>query len=286
MIYLTTDSDGGNTEGIGAMVQYQMFCYCLAKQFNVGFCFSGFKNFTHWQYYPITQEQFMEDVNRLFIFPTSVQLSSISMHHEKISVSNVSQDMFANTQTDRDIIVNVNAGALMRYGQENIAIIEKNEWLKQLESTITLDHDLIDPFYKKGNFNIAVHIRKYTKTDCDPAGCRDLYDASKNTYYNNLITCLLQKYEQHNPKIHIYAQGMEEEYTCLLRGNSVKLHIEEYPLVSLYHMIKSDIFIMSNSSLSYIASLYRQNITYKKHHFYHTTYKGNMNTLTPEGILL
>jgi hypothetical protein len=53
---------------------------------------------------------------------------------------------------------------------------------------------------------------------------------------------------------YIFSQGNEEEFQFLKKEN-VFLHIEENPLISLYHMINADFLITANSSLSYIAHL-------------------------------
>jgi hypothetical protein len=41
-----TNSDGANTEGIGAMLQYQLFCYAYCSINKEKFCFDGFKAFS------------------------------------------------------------------------------------------------------------------------------------------------------------------------------------------------------------------------------------------------
>jgi hypothetical protein len=283
MIYLTTNSDAGSTEGIGAMAQYQIFCYCLAKHLDVKYSFFGFKNLTHWQYYNVTQDMFDTDVNNFFNFPNETPANI--QDFEKVSINNIDQNIYELVNTNRNLIINIAPIALMKYGQSNIGKIEKNDWLKQLRSNVLIDSTLTDSDYKQQSFNVAVHIRKYTKTDCDPSPIRDLYDDSKKEYYNKLVGSIYEKYKHENLKIHIYAQGTEDEY-LFLKNDYVKLHIEEYPLISLYHMIKSDVLVMSNSSLSYIASLYRNNITYKKFNFYHTTYSNKMGLINPDGTII
>jgi len=64
----------------------------------------------------------------------------------------------------------------------------------------------------------------------------------------------------------------------------VTLHLDEHPLTSLYHMIKSDIRVMSNSSMSYLAALYSQGLSIARDNFPHKTlntvytdYEGNFD---------
>ncbi len=68
-IYLSTNSNGTNTEGIGAMAQYQLHTYALSKIFNINFTFSPFINLQHYQYHNVTQKQFCDDINSFFNFP-------------------------------------------------------------------------------------------------------------------------------------------------------------------------------------------------------------------------
>lgn len=281
MIYLTTNSDGANTEGIGAMVQYQLFCYCLAQQMNVEYVFSGFKNLHHWQYYNIDQQTFVDDVNRFFNLPSSTP-QSLEMF-EKISIQTVDEKLYQLVDSNRDVIVDIPPATLMQYGQSNIVRIEKNNWIKDLQSRIQVSPNMIDLSYKDTCLNVAIHIRKYTQTDCDPSSIRDLYDQSKQVYYCNLIEEISKIKSDKNIRIHVYSQGLQTDFDFLSQYNNVQLHIEEYPLSSLYSMIKSDIFVMANSSLSYIASLYRTNTTYKKNNFYHATYSKNMHLISAEG---
>lgn len=271
MIFLTTNADGRNTEGIGAMVQYQMFCYCLSKHLGVDYVFSKFKNLQHWQYHYEDQQKFVNDVNVFFNIPSS-KIESIESI-EKISVQPNDKELadIINSSLNKNIIIDISPITLMQYGQSNIEVIEKNNWLRDLKSNISFDQKSIYENYDQ-YFNVAIHIRKFTKTDCDPSAIRDLYDVSKNQYYVNLIDDIIKKYQDKKLKIHIYSQGNDSDFFKLKRDNLVEFHVEEHPLTSLYHMINSDVFVMANSSLSYIVSLYRSGLTYKKNNFYHSTY--------------
>jgi hypothetical protein len=282
MIYLSTNSDGNSTEGIGAMVQYQLFCYCLARHLNVEYTFSGFKNLNHWQYYGIEQNKFIDDVNNFFNIPSSQ--NKLPDDIEKITFHSIDQNLFQLIKSNRTVLIELTPHILMQYGQGNIIEIEKNRWIKDLQKYI--NPNLTDELNKESDFNIAVHIRKYTQTDCDPASVRDLYDVSKSQYYINLINDLTSLYADRQPRIHIFSQGHESDFKFLNDFKNVNLHIEEYPLISLYSMIKSDIFVMANSSLSYVASLYRDKCTYKKFNFYHETYRQNVNLISPTGKII
>ena len=73
-------------------------------------------------------------------------------------------------------------------------------------------------------------------------------------------------------EFHIYSQGQEEWFDNFLnQGWKVHLHINEHPLTSLYHMIKCDIRVMSNSSMSYLAALYGRGLSIARDNFPHAT---------------
>jgi hypothetical protein len=279
MIYLTTNKDGNNTEGIGAMVQYQLFCYSLAKKLNLGYYFTGFERLTHWQYYNITQEEFINDINEFFNLPSEKNIDIQA--YETIPFF----EFLKRGSLEGNFIVDVDPATLMKWGQKEINLIEESNWLKEFGANLTLKPELIDQTINQEDYNIAIHIRKYTKTDCDDSAIRDLYDQTKIQYYKNLIKSLIKHYPRNNLKIQIYGQGTKEEYTDLLSGDYVRLHIEQYPLTSLYHMIKSDIFVMANSSFSYIVSLLRSDKTFKKENFYHAVYP-TIKTLNFKGEIV
>lgn len=278
MIYLTTNADGLNTEGIGAMVQYQLFCYSLSRHLGVEYLFEGFRNLNHWQYNGTDQETFVRSVNDFFDLPTTDQTPSQGV--QKISIASIDDQIYDLLKFEGDLIIDINPSALMNYGQLNIATIEENGWIKSLRPRIGFK---TGTYSENTDFCITVHIRKYTQTDCDPSPVRDLYDDSKREYYVNLIKSLNNKFSDRNPKVKIFSQGSISDFEFLNHFENVELHIEEHPLASLYSMINSDVFVMSNSSLSYIASLFRDSITFKKINFYHVTYDLNIYIVSEEG---
>jgi len=277
MIYLTTNSDGNHTEGIGAMAQYQLFCYALSKHLNVKFIFDGFKNLQHWQYCSKNQETFVKEVNTFFNLPCTESYFLKDINKITISSINHLEEILS---LDKDVVIELCPKFLIDYGQSNIEIIEKNNWIKDLFSNIKPYKINTDSNDLTNFFNIDVHIRKYTKTDCDPSSIRDLYESSKEQYYCNIINNLIKIYSSKNIKIKIHSQGFESDFNIFNNYDNVHLCIEEHPLKSLYSMITSDVLVMANSSLSYIASLYRSKITYKKDTFYHNTYKNNVYLLS------
>ena len=283
MIYLNTSSDGKITGGIGASLQFQLFCYALSKEIDVGYYSDNFFNVPHYEYYGITQEQYCDDINKTFKIPSDIS-SDEANSLKVIKLNSIDQSIFElKNQFEKDnIIVSVDANALVQYGNRNLIKIQKNRTIKDLNKFINLDNHLRHSKIINDNVkSIAVHIRRYTKTDCDDNATRDLYDKSKNQNYINIISSVSRKFKNENILFRIYAQGAEEDFIFLKKidlftNHEIELHIEEYPITSLYYMINSDMLIMANSSFSYVAHLIKDKITFAKQSFYHKTYSDTV----------
>ncbi len=242
-IHFTTNSDGKGTEGIGAMVQYQIWCFVLSKLFATNFYFTGFKNLQHYQYFDIAPAEWDENITKFFNFPLSE-----SLNHSEILFSTIEGDLENFIQKNKDFIINFHQNHLMQFADEYINQPEVQTILKTLGKNLFLDEKL--KYFSKEKNNIAIHIRKYTQTDCDLNPRREYFDNSKKSYYIDLINSL----SENNTHFHVYSQGSESDFDFLSQKN-ITLHIEENPIVSLYHMINSDILITANSSFSYVAHL-------------------------------
>jgi len=243
MIHFTTNPDGKHTEGIGAMAQYQIVCYILSKLYNVGFYFTGFKNLTHYQYFNITQEQWCDNINNFFNLPISKPLDL-----PIINFSQINNDLKIFLSKNDNIIIDFEYPHLMSFIDNYVDVPEVRNLLSELGTNIILDDKL--KYFNKKKQNVSIHIRKYTQTDCDLNPRREYFNEKKQQLYLNLIDSL----DSSNIDFHIYSQGDIKDFD-FIKGDNIYKHIEENPLISLYHMIKADALITANSSLSYIAHL-------------------------------
>lgn len=241
-IFFTTSSDGLKREGIGAVAQYQIICYVLSKIYDAEFYFTGFKNLHHYQYFNTTQEKWDQEITEFFNFKISPFLT-----HDVIHVNN---DFSFLTSFDKK---NINTNILNLEGAYLMQIMNKildepktREILLELKSNLKLCEN--KKYFKNNKKNIAMHIRKFTQTDCCTSSHREYFtEQRKNIYLEHI-----KKLDHKDHVFHIFSQGKEEQFEFLKKEN-VFLHIEENPLVSLYHMINADFLITANSSLSYIA---------------------------------
>ena len=277
-MYIFNRADGKQTEGIGAVAQCQIHTYTLSKMLNVGYVSTNFKNLQHYQEHS-TQEKFCEDVTKFFNFPNSQAIESVddSVYFERVDQNFV--DFVKNNQKDDDLYVEIGNIDLMRIADNNYQIWEP--FIKELSPLVFFDQDKY--YYDDEKLNIALHITNFIEgRDNDRSLSREQFvqGNKKEQYYINL----LQKFDQIFNKdsktgslekeYHIYSRSQTpgdltqfESFTKL--GLPIKFHIDEHPLTSLYHLIKSDVKELSNSSFSYISAIYGEGVSIARTNFHH-----------------
>jgi len=73
----------------------------------------------------------------------------------------------------------------------------------------------------------------------------------------------------------------------LHENHTISFHIEEYPIISLYYMINSDVLVMANSSFSWISHLYgNHELVCMKQGFNHPMYSLNLKEIDKNGNLI
>ena len=283
MIYLYTSADGKNTEGIGAMAQYQIHTYTLSRALGVEFIGQNFTNLQHYQKYS-TQEQFNTDCSKFFNFPSRAGLWNLNVEKFDHIDDSLLQYVKEHRDTEEEKFVEINNFALMHFADSNIDWWSKHNLMGDLIPRLEFDQS--NYYLDEEKLNIAVHIRNFVSTDNDPSPTREYFERGneKEKYFVNLINNIEETFD-FDKEFHIYSQGDESQFETFLNlGWNVTLHLDEHPLTSLYHMIKSDIRVMSNSSMSYLAALYSQGLSIARDNFPHKTlntvytdYEGNFD---------
>lgn len=272
MLYIYTPADGKNTEGIGAMAQYQIHAYNLSQAI-IGARFLGrdFTNLQHYQDYG-TQEEFCKECTEFFNFPNRIELPDL----EVVKFDNFTPEFeefvekYQNSREDK--IIEINNFALMPWADTNI-----KWWGKERIFESLIPHIRFDPskeYLDTNKLNVSMHIRNFMPDrDNDHSPTREYYEpgSPKEKYFLNLMNGIEETFE-FDKEFHIYSQGQEEWFDSFLnQGYNVQLHINEHPLTSLYHMIKCDIRVLSNSSMSYLAALYGNGLSVARDNFPHAT---------------
>jgi len=292
MIYLFTRADGKQTEGIGAVAQCQIHTYTLSKMLGVGFASTKFENLQHYQEYD-TQENFSNQVTNFFNFPNQIEPPS-----DVIKFENVDQtflDFIEKNKNGDDIYVEISNKDLIK-----VAISNTDKWssvIPDLSKLVSIDDS--KKYFDEDKLNISLHITNFIEgRDNDRTLQREQFEQGnrKEKYYIDL----LQKFDDIlnrrgrtlfvDKEYHIYSRSQTpgdlsqfEAFTKL--GLPIKFHIDEHPLISLYHLIQSDVKVLSNSSFSYMSALYGDGLNIVRDNFFcklpynaiYTDYDGNFD---------
>ena len=292
MIYLFTRADGKQTEGIGAVAQCQIHTYTLSKMFGVGFASTKFENLQHYQEYD-TQENFSNDVTNFFNFPNQIEPPSDAIKFEHVDQKFL--DFIENNRNGDDIYVEISNKDLIRVAISNID--KWSSFIPDLSKCVSIDDS--KKYFDEDKLNISLHITNFIEgRDNDRTAQREQFEQGnrKEKYYIDL----LQKFDDIfnrrgrtlfvDKEYHIYSRSQTpgdlsqfEAFTKL--GLPIKFHIDEHPLTSLYHLIQSDVKVLSNSSFSYMAALYGDGLNIVRDNFFcklpynavYTDYDGNFD---------
>ena len=277
-MYIFNRADGKQTEGIGAVAQCQIHAYTLSKMLNVDYTSTNFENLQHYQEHS-SQEQFCQDVTKFFNFPKSQGFVDIDnpVYFERID--NQFLDFVNKNRDVKDLCVEIGNADLMKMADNNHQTWKP--FVEELSSLVFFDEDKY--YYDDDKLNIAVHITNFIEgRDNDRSLSREQFvqGNKKEQYYINLLQKFDQIFNQDNKtgslekQYHIFSRSQTpgdltqfEAFTKL--GLPIKFHIDEHPLTSLYHLIKSDVKVLSNSSFSYISAIYGEGVSIARTNFHH-----------------
>lgn len=261
MIFLYTPADGNQTEGIGAIAQCQIHAYVLSKMLQVEFVGRPFTSLQHYQEYS-TQEEYCNAATDFFNF----QLSKVDLSNAKIikaeQIDNsLVQFVNQHRMTADEIYVELPTMQLQSFADTNFEAYKDLGYHSTLAKRIRFDKSKY--YFDDDKLNIGIHITNFIEgRDCDLSAQREQYvpGNSKEQYYINLINKLnklLSKNSDIKKEFHIYSRGEEKDFEVFTNLDvPVKLHLWEHPLTSIYHLTKSDIRVLSNSSFGYMSALF------------------------------
>jgi hypothetical protein len=272
-IYLKTNSDGYGTEGIGAVVQYQLLLHAICKKLGVGFYSSPFKNIAHSSYNNCENQKWSSSFTNFFNFP----IKDDSEYN--FLFSKIDDEFFSFIENYKDtsssILVYLEPECILEYGQLIVDEIYKKKYLIDVKKNFIFN----DNYFSDDKLNISLHIRCINPEDNSLQDFRELYNKN-NLKYINLIKfikkiCIGQKVD-----FHIHSQGDEKNFIEFLeyqeKDFQFKLHINDHPISDIYHMSHADLLIMANSSFSWISHLMNYNTSLVRDNFWHITYPNTI----------
>ena len=270
MNYITCILSG--KEGFGSRFESILSCYLLSKLKGLKFVYTNIKNFEHmsWGNY-LSQESWDELVN-MYISNVFLPRNDVLLYEELPGNTNkvhLPTTDFNFNNYNNTLFLSGNVPEIKKYLNEeinnNLDIIEelKTNYFKNIN---------IQTYYDKNKINIALHIRRFTKTDCCNSRTRELYEKgnSYDLYYYNMI-CTIKEIIKNIPlEFHIFTQidsddidffkhylDLEDEYSKII------IHTGNDLFSDMHHMITADILIMAISSFSIIAN-YRSRRFYRR----------------------
>lgn len=270
MLNLTCQLDGSkiydpnHKEGAGSLIQFLVSAYLISQKFNIPFYYTPIVNIGHRETFGESQEDWDKTWNT-YISSCLIQTPSTQPQefdvHITVHISKLEQCVLELSKNERRILINLEWRDLKQYLDKNFGELLNLDIQDRLRQTYRKNKDLPKTYFDITKKNIAFHIRNFSKTDCDPNPCRELYkpDSQMAKYFSQMIKDFISN-ESDSIQIHIYAQGPKEDFQELVNLNPsiVQLHIDEHPIVTLHHLIMANVLVMSKSSFSLIANYYTQ----------------------------
>jgi len=294
MIHLFTSASGNDTEGIGAIAQCQIHTYTLSKLLGVNFIGQTFTNLQHYQEHS-TQEKFCQDVTEFFNIPNTNVITEDVIKFERID-DELIKFVRENKDSNEDIFLEIDKFDLMKFADANYETWV--QFIPDLASCVQFDQSKY--YFDDDKINISLHITNFIEgRDNDRSLQREQFvqGNNKEQYYITLLQKLNEIFSRIDngtlfteKEYHIYSRSQTpgdisqfESFKKL--GLPITFHIDEHPLTSLYHLIKSDVKVLSNSSFSYISALYGNELSIARDNFQHkipynviySDYNGNFD---------
>lgn len=288
-------------EGIGSLLQYILSCYYLSKYYDLKFVYTPINNFEHMSWDGFTTQKDWDNMWNDYIINIFLPRNEVILIDEVKDKNTVLNSLNFQEYKNTLFILNdryMSKIYLDRYINVYPYIMDK------LRDNYILKNNIIS-YFNKPKINIAVHIRRYTNTDCDNSGFRELYFKGGETdlYFYSLMLNLIEllKCKERQIEFHIFTQLSEtedntifEHYFNLINENvQIYLHKGYDTKNDLYHMSTANILLLSKSSFSAIANYYSKGISIIKNSFHHTlrsntifvNSEGSINDLQKEYIL-
>jgi FkbM family methyltransferase len=265
--YFYVGSNSYDTEGIGALLQWQLWAYALSKIYNKKYIFEGFKNVSHYRFENLSKEDYSIKLNKFFC------LSDLSAKNHEIYEK---LEIYQNNELNIDEKSTYkNRRLIQRTFDKRINSAFKGEFLLEVGRKIPIP-TIFDP----SETNIGVHLRVTNPDDVDFSEKRQYFDKDNNSVnrVNKIINYIEQKYPNESLCFHLIVQYENEklrQIDLLNSNNKINFLIGEDIFSTMSILIHSDILIGSNSSLSYVCHLLSGSESYFEKNFPYKLYPNS-----------
>lgn len=275
-IFLETNTNGFEKEGIGSVIQWNILLYGIAKKYNVNFYAKPFVNISHYQYNNVQKEKWSKDFTEFF------NLHSPRKFDIEYDFGGKNQDLLnfieENKDTDQNISIEVDKQFIIDNGFPLIEEFYNKQYLKEIKDGIVYNGE---SYFSIKKFNISLHLRTLNSCDVPTYPDMETYLVYKDaSHIKNIIDILKEKLSDRKVCLYVHSQGEEDIFKDLLELNEenfeIVLKLNDHPIDDIYHMLNADLLIMSKSSYSWIAHLLNFNQTLVRENFYQPTYPNRI----------
>ena len=250
-------ADGNYIEGLGSVLSPKLMSYGISRALGLNFIDNEFRNLYLGNSLAdnITNQEYDEILNNFLNFdfkntgkdnkkPFDIFLDY--PHPDKVKVSGINK--FLNIKK-RD--------SFFWLFQNFINKIYNEKYITDLKNNI--DDDFKSKLYKDGK-NIVIHLRAPSDADVTFAASRNFFYGSfdDSDKINNIISQLEHSEKSKKLNFHILSTGSKKNFRyldTLFEKNEILLHLDLNIVDTFSMMVHNDLFIASQSGLSYAAHL-------------------------------
>ena len=258
MIKICCDINQYEGEGLGSRIQCHIASKIICKHLGFEYLETPVKNLAH-NYENIDDSEFCIQYNDYF----NIKKSNLDFPIVDIKPYTVKE--LKDLATDENVIYRLYMNSPKKILDSDIKILESKKYF-------------IHDRPKNSLINIAIHLRVINEVDTDFVPVRNYY-AQNNLIEDkikNIIDSMNSKYGSENVVFNIYTQsgftdGTKTEVVNFenIKNKNVVLNIDSNVIDVIEGCVNSDVFVMSNSSLSYICYLMRKGYTIAHSNFWH-----------------
>mgnify|MGYP001380311679 FL=1 len=256
-------SDGNYIEGLGSVLSPKLMSYGISRSLNLKYINNDFRNLYlgHSASDNMSNEEYDERLNNYLNFdyintgtdkkdPFDIFFDYPHPNKEKVKGIN----KFINTKK-RDIFFQT-----FKYF---INKIYKEKYITDLKTNI--DDEFKTRLFKEG-VNIVIHLRAPSDADVTFAASRNFFYGSfeDSDKVNNIISQIEHSEKSRKLNFHILSTGQKKNFQyldTLFEKNEILLHLNLNILDTFSMMVHNDLFIASQSGLSYAAHLLNEKPT-------------------------
>jgi hypothetical protein len=276
MIYLKTNSDGFDSEGIGSVIQWHLLLYGICKDLEINFFSDKFVNISHYQYNNISKEKWSNDYTNFFNI-YKPQKFDIEYDFDG-TIGDLNEFIQENKDVEKNICIEVDKKFIVDNGFSLLNEIFYNDYLKDIRENLNYQKET---YFDPTKYNISIHLRSLNNCDVPTYPSMETYHVYKNANdIKNIFDILKEKYYNKSVCVYVHSQGDEKDFQDLVEFSTdnfqVILKLNQHPIDDIYHMSNSDVFIMSKSSYSWICHLLNPNQTIVRDDFYQPTYPNRV----------